>query len=149
LCSDHAPWTLAQKLDPALDITTFRPGMADLETLMPMLYSEGVLGHRISLSRFVEVTATNTAKLFGLYPRKGTIAVGADADLVVWNPEQRRIIDGASMVSRAGHTVYDGREVRGGPEYTISRGEIVFERGRVTEARGRGRWVRRDRTASL
>jgi dihydropyrimidinase len=149
LCSDHAPWTLAQKLDPSLDITTFRPGMADLETLMPMLYSEGVRSDRISLSRFVEVTATNTAKLFGLYPQKGTIAVGSDADLVIWDPNLRRTIDGATMRSGAGHTVYDGREVHGGPEYTISRGEIVFDRGRVTARRGRGRWVRRDRTMSL
>jgi dihydropyrimidinase len=149
LCSDHAPWTLAQKLDPSLDITTFRPGVADLETLMPMLYSEGVRSDRISLSRFVEVTATNTAKLFGLYPQKGTIAVGSDADLVIWDPNLRRTIDGATMRSGAGHTIYDGREVHGGPEYTISRGEVVFEGGRVTAQRGRGRWVHRSRTASL
>ncbi len=149
LCSDHAPWTLTQKLDPSLDITTFRPGVADLETLMPMLYSEGVRGNRISLSRFVEVTATNTAKLFGLYPQKGTIAVGSDADVVIWDPNLRRTIDGATMRSKAGHTVYDGREMHGGPEYTISRGEIVFEGGHVTARRGRGRWVRRNRTMSL
>ncbi|MDR7419022.1 MAG: dihydropyrimidinase [Armatimonadota bacterium] len=149
LCSDHAPWTRAQKLDPSLNITTFRPGMADLETLMPMLYSEGVHRGRISLSRFVEVTATNTAKLFGLYPQKGTIAVGSDADLVIWDPERRWIINGAAMRSGAGHTVYDGREVHGGPEYTISRGEVVFERGEITAERGRGRWVRRNRTTLL
>jgi dihydropyrimidinase len=149
LCSDHAPWTRDQKLDPALDITTFRPGMADLETLMPMLYSEGVRGGRISLSRFVEVTATNTARLFGLYPQKGTIAVGSDADLVVWDPDRRWTIDGDAMRSGASHTVYDGREVYGGPEYTISRGEIVLERGQITAERGRGRWVRRARTTQL
>lgn len=149
LCSDHAPWTRTQKLDPALDITTFRPGMADLETLMPMLFSEGVHTGRLSLSRFVEVTATNTARLFGLYPQKGTIAVGSDADLVIWDPERRWTIDGATMRSGAGHTVYDGREVRGGPEYTISRGEVVLERGRLTAERGRGRWVRRRRTTPL
>jgi dihydropyrimidinase len=149
LCSDHAPWTLAQKLAPTLDITSFRPGMADLETLMPMLYTEGVRGGRISLSRFVEVTATNTAKLFGLYPRKGTIAAGSDADLVIWNPDLRRTIDGATMRSGAGHSVYDGREIHGAPEYTISRGEIVFEQGEITARRGRGQWVRRNRSMSL
>jgi dihydropyrimidinase len=149
LCSDHAPWSLRQKLDFGLDVGSFRPGVADLETLMPMLYSEGVWGGRVSLSRFVELTSTNTAKLFGMYPQKGTIAVGADADLVVWDAEARRTIDGAAMHSKAGYSVYDGREVRGGPAYTISRGEVVFEEGRVTARRGRGRWVRRNRTVML
>lgn len=149
LCSDHAPWSLRQKLDPALDVGSFRPGVADLETLMPMLYSEGVWGGRVSLSRFVELTSTNTAKLFGMYPRKGSIGVGSDADLVVWDAEVRRTIDGAAMYSKAGYSVYDGREVRGGPAYTISRGEVVFEDGRVTARRGRGRWVRRNSTVML
>lgn len=149
LCSDHAPWTLNQKLDPALDITTVRPGVADLETLMPMLYSEGVHAGRISLSRFVELTSTNTAKLFGMYPQKGTIAVGSDADLVVWDPDARRTIDGSTMRSNAGYSVYDGREVQGWPAYTISRGDVVLEGGQVTARRGRGKWVRRGRTMAL
>ncbi len=149
LCSDHAPWTLDQKLDPVLNITTVRPGVADLETLMPMLYSEGVRTDRISLSRFVELTSTNTAKLFGMYPQKGTIAIGSDADLVVWDPEARRTIDGSTMRSNAGYSVYDGREVQGWPAYTISRGEVVLEDGQVTAQRGRGRWVRRGRTMAL
>jgi dihydropyrimidinase len=149
LCSDHAPWSLAQKLDPALDVTTVRHGVADLETLMPMLYSEGVHTGRISLSRFVELTSTNTAKLFGMYPRKGTIAVGSDADLVVWDPDLRRTVNGAAMQSRAGYSVYDGREVRGGPLFTISRGDVVYEGGQVTAPRGRGRWVRRAKTTAL
>jgi dihydropyrimidinase len=123
--------------------------MADLETLMPMLYTEGVRGSRISLSRFVDVTATNTAKLFGLYPKKGTIAVGSDADIVIWNPDLRRTIDGATMRSGAGHTVYDGREIHGAPEYTLSRGEVVYESGQITAQRGRGRWVNRNRTMAL
>jgi dihydropyrimidinase len=149
VCTDHAPWTLAQKLDPALTVATLRQGVADLETLMPMLFSEGVRTGRISLSRFVELTSTNVAKLFGMYPRKGTIAVGSDADLVVWDPEARRTIDGSQMYSKAGYSPYDGHEVVGWPVYTISRGEVVFEEGRVTAQRGRGRWVRRDRTMAL
>jgi dihydroorotase-like cyclic amidohydrolase len=103
VCSDHAPWTLAAKLDPALDVVTARQGVADLETLMPMLFSEGVAAGRISLDRFVELTSASTARLFGLYPRKGTIAVGSDADLGLWDPQQRRIIDGSRMQSRAGY----------------------------------------------
>ncbi|HET9968654.1 MAG TPA: amidohydrolase family protein, partial [Streptosporangiaceae bacterium] len=81
VCSDHAPWTLDAKLDPALNAVTARQGVADLETLMPMLYSEGVLAGRISLDQFVALTSANAGRIFGLYPRKGAIAVGSDADI--------------------------------------------------------------------
>ena len=149
VCTDHAPWTLRQKLDPSLTVATVRNGVADLETLMPMLFSEGVRTGRISLARFVELTSTNVAKLFGLYPQKGTIAIGSDADVVIWDFDASRTIDGASMYSRAGYSVYDGREVRGRPVYTISRGDIVLDRTGVTAARGRGRWLRRSAPAEL
>jgi dihydropyrimidinase len=143
VCTDHAPWTLRQKLDPSLTVATVRNGVADLETLMPMLFSAGVRTGRLSLGRFVELTSTNVAKLFGFYPRKGTIAVGSDADLVIWDPDRLRTIDGASMYSRAGYSVYDGRQVQGWPVCTISRGEVVMDDGAVAAERGRGRWVRR------
>lgn len=149
VCSDHAPWTLRQKLDPALDVRTARQGVADLETLMPMLFSDGVRKGRISLSRFVELTSTNAAKLFGMYPQKGTIAVGSDADIIVWDRDAHRTIDGASMQSKAGYSVYDGWEVIGWPLYTISRGEVIFDNGKITARRGRGQWVRRGKTMML
>jgi dihydropyrimidinase len=141
VCTDHAPWTLRQKTDPSLTVATVRNGVADLETLMPMLFSEGVRTGRISLSRFVELTSNNVAKIFGLYPRKGTIAVGSDADLVVWDADLSRTIDGASMQSRAGYSVYDGREVRGWPVFTISRGDVVLDGTHIAAERGRGRWI--------
>jgi dihydropyrimidinase len=144
VCSDHAPWTLAAKLDPALDVMTARQGVADLETLMPMLFSEGVLAGRISLDRFVELTSANAARLFGLYPRKAAIAVGSDADLALWDTQQRRIIDGAHMHSRAGYSVYDGWTVQGWPRFVIRRGQIVLSDGSSTARPGQGRWVRRD-----
>jgi dihydropyrimidinase len=149
VCTDHAPWSLRQKLDPALDITNVRQGVADLETLMPMLYSEGVRSGRISLNRFVQLTSTNAARLFGLYPRKGTLAVGSDADLVIWDAEASRTIDGKVMQSQAGYSVYDGRVVTGWPLYTLSRGEVVLEGGEITAQRGRGRWLRRGPTEGL
>jgi dihydropyrimidinase len=147
VCTDHAPWTLAQKLDPALDVTTLRAGVSDLETMMPMLFSEGVLTGRISLTRFVELTSTNAAKLFGLFPRKGAIAVGADADLVVWDPEMRRTVDGSKMYSHSGYSVYDGMSVQGWPVCVASRGDIVFENGSIMADRGRGQWLRRATSA--
>jgi len=94
--------------------------------MLPMLFSEGVRSGRLSLERFVEVTATNAARLFGIYPRKGTIAVGADADLVLWDADAEATISAASSFSRVDYSIYEGRHVKGLPRYTISRGEIVY-----------------------
>jgi dihydropyrimidinase len=146
LGSDHAPWELRHKIDERLDVTSARQGVADLETMLPMLFSAGVLSGRISLSKFVALTSANPARLFGLYPRKGTIAVGSDADLLVLDPKLRRTVDGRSMRSRAGYSVYDGREVTGWPRFTISRGEVVLEDGEVTADPGRGQWLHRGPT---
>jgi dihydropyrimidinase len=148
VCSDHAPWTLAAKLDPTLNVVTARQGVADLETLMPMLFSEGVVAGRISLDRFVELTSANAARLFGLYPQKAAIAVGSDADLALWDPQERRIIDGAHMRSRAGYSVYDGWTVQGWPRFVIRRGQVVLADGSCTAQPGDGRWVRRARRIS-
>jgi dihydropyrimidinase len=147
LCSDHAPWTLAAKLDPGLNVVTARQGVADLETLMPMLFSEGVVSGRISLDRFVELTSGNAARLFGLYPRKGAIAVGADADLVLWDGQVRKTIDGARMQSRSGYSVYDGWTVQGWPRSVLRRGQVVLRDGTSTARPGQGVWLRRDRLA--
>lgn len=145
VCSDHAPWTLAAKLDPALNVVTARQGVADLETLMPMLFSEGVVSGRISLDRFIELTSANAARLFGLHPRKGAITVGADADLVLWDGHQRKTIDGARMQSRSGYSVYDGWTVQGWPRSVLRRGQVVLRDGASTARRGEGHWIRRDR----
>jgi dihydropyrimidinase len=144
VCSDHAPWTLADKLDPGLNAVTARQGVADLETLMPMLYSEGVATGRITLDRFVELTSTNAARRFGLYPRKGAIAVGSDADLALWDPDERRTIDGARMQSRADYSPYDGWTVRGWPRHVIRRGQVVLSEGASLARPGQGQWLRRN-----
>ncbi|HET9894984.1 MAG TPA: amidohydrolase family protein [Streptosporangiaceae bacterium] len=143
LGSDHAPWELSHKIDPSLDVTTARQGVADLETMLPMLFSAGVRTGRISLARFVELTSANPARLFGLYPRKGTISVGSDADLVIIDPQAHRVVDGSSMRSRAGYSAYDGFDVHGWPRFTVSRGEVVLEDGQVTAEPGRGTWLGR------
>jgi dihydropyrimidinase len=149
LATDHAPWLLAEKLDPELDATNLRQGVADLETSLPMLYSTGVLGGRISLEQFVAVTSTNPAKLFGLYPKKGSISVGSDADLVVWDDGETRIIDGAAMHSRSDYSPYDGFEVTGWPKFTISRGAVVAQGNNVVGQPGRGQLVRRGPHAAI
>jgi dihydropyrimidinase len=149
VCTDHAPWSLAAKLDPELTVTNLRPGVENLQTMLPMLYSEGVRAGRISLSRFVEVLSTNVAKLFGLYPRKGTIAVGSDADIVVFDPNRTRTIDAAMLKSNVDYSVYEGWSVTGWPTMTLRRGEIVFQDDAVTGTPGSGELVRRDATQAL
>jgi dihydropyrimidinase len=146
VCSDHAPWLLADKLDPELNVVTARQGVADLETLMPMLFSEGVTTGRISLDQFVDLTSANAARLFGLYPRKGAIAVGSDADLALWDPQESRTVDGASMRSRADYSVYDGWHVQGWPRVVIQRGQVLLTDGEILARRGQGQWLRRDRS---
>jgi dihydropyrimidinase len=143
VCSDHAPWTLEAKLDPALNVVTARQGVADLETLMPMLYGEGVPAGRISLDQFVALTSANAARIFGLYPRKGAIAVGSDADIALWDPGCRHTIDGASMQSLAGYSVYDGWQVQGWPRFVVRRGQVVLADGQITARPGDGEWLRR------
>jgi dihydropyrimidinase len=148
-CTDHAPWKLGEKLDPSLSIANLRPGVADLETLLPMLFSEGVGKNRISIHRFVEVTSTNAARLFGLFPQKGTIAVGSDADITIWDPTLTRTVDGSAMETNADYSPYDGWEVTGWPIMTINRGEVVYDGGRIVGAAGRGRLVKRGPTQML
>ena len=100
--------------------------MAELETSLPMLWALGVATKKISLNRFVEVISTNPAKLFGMYPQKGCIAPGSDADLVVLDPTEKRVIDGSQMHSAAGYSPYDGWEVEGWPKFTLSRGCLLY-----------------------
>lgn len=149
VCTDHAPWSLAAKLDPALSITNLRPGVENLQLLLPMLYSEGVRTGRISLTRLVELTASYAARLFGLYPRKGTVAVGSDADLVVFDPEVRRTVSDDMLHSNADYTVYAGWEVTGWPVLTMRRGEIAFEHDQILAKPGSGEVLACGPSASL
>jgi dihydropyrimidinase len=146
VATDHAPWTREQKLDPSLNVANLRPGVNNLQVMLPMLYSEGVLKGRISLEQFVALVSTNAAKLFGLYPRKGTIAVGSDADLVLWDPTESRVVRGSELFSRAGFSVYEGMEVTGWPRITIRRGQVVYKDGCITAQPGSGHLVQRGRT---
>ena len=143
VATDHVAYTREQKLDPSQNVVQHRAGMSNLQVMLPMIYSEGVRAGRITLERFVEVTSTNAAKLFGLYPRKGTIAVGSDADLVLWDPGETRTIRDEDMFSGSGYSVHAGRVVTGWPTLTLRRGEIVYRDGEVLGEPGSGELVRR------
>ncbi|WP_375410351.1 dihydropyrimidinase [uncultured Methylobacterium sp.] len=142
--SDHCPFRYydpAGKLNPK-GKTSFRwvpNGIPGIETRLPVLFSEGVSAGRISLNRFVELTATNHAKLYGLYPRKGSIGVGFDADLTLWDPNRRETIRQEALHHGADYTPWEGFAVTGWPVMTIARGEVIAEDGRVTGAVGHGR----------
>jgi len=148
LATDHAPWTRAQKLDPALTITRLRPGVSNLQQMLPMYFSEAVGTRRMPLERFVATTSANAAKRFGLHPRKGIIAEGSDADVVIWNPEQRGVVRGQDDLSNSDYTPYEGRQVTGWPVMTIRRGEVVATGMTVTGAPGSGQLVPRERWSS-
>ena len=143
--TDHVAYRREQKLDSDQTVVRHRAGLNNLQVIRPMLYSEGVRRGRITVEQFVAVTSTNPAKLFGLYPRKGTVAVGADADLVLWDPGDTRPIRDADMLSGSGYSVYSGWEITGWPRMTIRRGEVVYENGRVTGEAGSGQLVYRER----
>jgi dihydropyrimidinase len=143
VATDHAPWRKEQKLDPALSIVNLRPGVNNLQVMLPMLFSEGVVSGKISLEQFVAVTSTNAAKLFGLFPRKGTIAVGSDADLVLWDTDATRTIRDEDQFSKACFSIYSGTSVTGWPVLTIRRGEIVYENDAIDAVPGSGRLIKR------
>ena len=146
--SDHCPFRYddpAGKLNPK-GRTSFRwvpNGIPGIETRLPILFSEGVSAGRLSLNRFVELTATNHAKLYGLYPRKGSIGVGFDADLTLWDPNRKETITQANLHHGADYTPWEGFRVTGWPVMTLARGEVVAEDGRVVGEPGRGRVIDR------
>ena len=142
LATDHAPWTREQKLDPALTIARVRPGVSNLQHMLPMYFSEA-RDRRMPLERFVATTSANAAKRFGLYPRKGVIAEGSDADLVIWNPQRRDTVRAADYHSNSDYSVYEGRVVTGWPEVTIRRGAIVARGINVLAAPGSGALIPR------
>jgi dihydropyrimidinase len=110
-----------------------------------MLHSFGVREGRITLNRMVELLAANPAKLFGLYPRKGTIAVGSDADVVIFDPEKKVTITAADQRSKSDYNLFEGMEVTGSPEVVLVRGTVVVENGELTVQPGYGQFVKRVR----
>jgi dihydropyrimidinase len=144
--SDHAPYRFdtAGKL-PHGDRTTFKEianGVPGIELRLPLLFSEGVGQGRLDLNAFVALTATNHAKLYGLYPKKGTIAVGSDADIAIWDPERETEITAGILHDNVGYTPYEGRRLRGWPVTVLSRGRIAIEDGRLVATRGSGQFLR-------
>jgi dihydropyrimidinase len=143
--SDHAPFNYDDPAGKKIggEEVPFRHipnGIPGLETRLPLLYSEGVLGGRMTVNRFVELTATNPAKAYGLHPRKGTIAIGSDADLVIWN-ECDMTIRNSQLHHDVDYTPYEGMRLKAWPGLTLSRGEVVWDGQNLQSRAGRGRFL--------
>ncbi len=145
--SDHAPFRYddphGKKLGGKEVAFPYIPnGIPGLETRLPLLFSEGVLKGRIDLHQFVALTASNPARMYGLYPRKGTIAIGADADLVIWDDKRELTIRNGALHHAVDYTPYEGRRITGWPALTLSRGEVVWSDGEFRGRRGHGEFLR-------
>jgi dihydropyrimidinase len=151
--SDHAPFRFDDPqgkqlggANPSFDQVP--NGIPGIETRLPLLFSEGVQKGRIDINTFVALTSTNAAKIYGLHPRKGTIAVGADADIVIWNDTLDLQITNSMLHHNVDYTPYEGMKLTAWPEVTLSRGEVVWSRPHVQVTPGRGRFLRCDRPAA-
>jgi dihydropyrimidinase len=151
--SDHAPfrYDAPEGKKPGGKEVEFRHipnGIPGIETRLPLLFSHGVLDGRITINRFVELTSTNPAKAYGLHPRKGTIAIGADADLVVWGATPRQVRN-ADLHHAVDYTPYEGIDVKAWPAITLARGEVVWDGQTFHPRAGRGQFLRRGRPTLL
>ncbi|WP_339112244.1 dihydropyrimidinase [Thioclava sp. GXIMD2076] len=143
VATDHCAFTTEQKRYGVGDFTKIPNGTGGLEDRMPMLWTYGVNTGRITMNEFVAVTSTNIAKIMNIYPKKGAILVGADADLVVWDPQASKVVSAKTQVSSIDYNVFEGKEVKGLPRYTLSRGVVAATEGRVEAPEGHGQFVSR------
>jgi len=125
------------------DVSKISHGAPGVETRMVLLYDGGVVQKRITLNRWIEVTSTTPAKIMGMFPKKGTIAVGSDADIVVWDPGTTSTISAKTHHMRVDYNPYEGRRVKGKAVVVLSRGEVIVEKGTFLGKKGRGKFIKR------
>ena len=141
--TDHCTFCAEQKAAGRLDFSKIPNGTGGVEERLAVLWSEGVNTGRLTPSEFVAITSANAAKLFNLYPRKGCVAVGADADLVVWDPTASNTLSVKTQHSLGDFNIFEGRSVTGVPSHTFSAGRLVYARGELRVQRGSGRYLKR------
>jgi dihydropyrimidinase len=145
--TDHCPFTWKQKQMGKNDFSKIPNGHPAIEHRMELLFSEGVKKGRISLSKYVELTSTNAAKIFGMYPKKGTIAIGADADLVIFNPSKKHTLSVKSHHMNADYSSYEGFKVTGKTETVLLRGQVAIDKNECLLKPGYGQFVKRGKTS--
>ena len=145
--TDHCPFMWEQKKMGKDDFSKIPNGHPAIEHRMELLYSEGVRKGRISLNKFVEISSTNAAKIFGMYPRKGTISIGADADLVIFDPNKKHIISVDSHHMNVDYSAYEGWQVQGKTETVILRGNLAIDENECKLEPGFGQFISRGKTS--
>lgn len=144
VATDHCAFTTEQKRNGVGDFTLIPNGTGGLEDRMPMLWTNGVATGRLTMNEFVAVTSTNIAKILNVYPKKGAILVGADADIVVWDPNKEKTISAGTQQSAIDYNVFEGKHVKGLPRYTLTRGMVAVDDGEVKTQEGHGKFVERE-----
>jgi dihydropyrimidinase len=147
ISSDHAPysWDEAGKLKngPSATFRQIANGLPGLELRQLLMFDAMVSQERMTVPDFVELTATAPAKHYGLYPKKGTISIGADADLVLWDPQRRTTVNWADLHDRTGYSPFEGRQLRGFPETVLLRGTVIVDEGELFARPGSGQFLPR------
>jgi dihydropyrimidinase len=141
--TDHCCFCEPQKAMGKADFSKIPNGTGGVEDRMQVIWHHGVNTGRLSMNEFVAVTSTNAAKIFNIYPRKGAIVEGADADVVVWDPSLSHTISAKTHHQKVDFNIFEGMQVQGGAVYTLSQGKVVFAKGELRAERGAGRYIDR------
>jgi len=149
VATDHCAFTTKQKRNGVGDFTRIPNGTGGLEDRLPVLWTTGVNTGRLTMNEFVAVTSTNIAKILNMYPKKGAIVEGADADIIVWDPKRKKTISAKKQQSVIDYNVFEGIEVTGLPRFVFSRGELSIEEAEVKAKAGHGEFVAREPNAAV
>jgi dihydropyrimidinase len=149
VATDHCPFMWEQKKMGEEDFSKIPNGHPAIENRMELLFTEGVQKGKITLNKFVEVTSTNAAKIFGMFPRKGCIAIGSDADLVLFDPEKEHTISSSTHHMNVDYSAYEGWKLKGKCQTTILRGKVAVDKGEVKIEKGYGKFVRRSKVTGI
>jgi dihydropyrimidinase len=144
--TDHCPFCMNEPPQKQLgkdDFSKIPNGAPGIETRLMLLWDGGVRTGRIDAHKFVEITSTNPARMFGLWPRKGTVAVGSDGDLVIWDPDKEVTLSARTLHMRVDYNPYEGRVIKGAPAVVLSRGDVIVDHGEFKGGKGRGQFVKR------
>jgi dihydropyrimidinase len=144
VATDHCAFTTQQKRAGVGNFAKIPNGTGGLEDRMPVLWTKGVATGRLTMNEFVAVTSTNIAKILGLYPKKGAVLEGTDADLVVWDPKRSKTISAKSQQSAIDYNVFEGFEVTGLPRFTLTRGKVAIVENEIKTQQGHGKFVGRE-----
>ena len=147
--TDHCPFEWKKKLMGEKDFSKIPNGHPAIEHRMELLYSEGVNKGKISLNKYVEVTSTNAAKIFGMFPQKGTIGIGADADIVIFDPEKKHTLSAKTHHMNVDYSGYEGWDVTGKVETVILRGSAAVDKGKVNIKKGYGKFIKRGKVSKV